>query len=446
MMVLAKKLNPEGYGQFNVILSIVALFSVFANSGMNLVLTREVTLYSKSTKAIFFLIAPIRIFSFLISAIALLIYIHINDFSFNIIYLFSIILVLSNNLWDLSQSIAFGHLVTKYTTILNLVFSSIWLFCVIVIPDFYYDIELIIVIYTIILFIKGCAYLYMVYSKFVKSNKELIDLTRTSIFVMCIPYIWLRLLGALTDQVPILLLENNSGSEEVGFYSLGARLVLPITIVINTGLIAMFPFLTKLFKEDAILFRQRIIQAFNFILVMGPIIAIILVLTSKYWVIYLFGQEYFNSITVFNAMAWYAVLLSFDLLLSTSLSSTYKQKTLAIITTIDFLIIFPIFYIGAKYGALGFANAKLIGSIIVVIYHVIVFNKVLKLNLKITQLFLGFLFFLLMFLISSYLDNLYVQLISIALVFTAYLLIKESPLRQNLVLLKKILIRMNIIN
>ena len=122
MIFLAKKLSPEGYGEFNIILSIVALFSVFANSGMNLVLTREVTLNIKSSKAIFSLIVPIRIFSFLISTIALLIYLHINDFSFSVIYLFSIILILSNNLWDLSQSIAFGHLVTKYTTILNFVF------------------------------------------------------------------------------------------------------------------------------------------------------------------------------------------------------------------------------------------------------------------------------------------------------------------------------------
>lgn len=445
MMILAKKLNPEGYGQFNVILSIVALFSVFANSGMNLVLTREVTLYPKSTKVIFSLIAPIRIFSFLISTLALLIYIYIKDFSFNLIYLFSIILILSNNLWDLSQSIAFGHLVTKYTTILNLLFSSFWLFCVVVIPDFVYNIKTVIIIYTIILFMKGVSYLYVVYNKFVKSNKELINLTRMSIFIMCIPYIWLRLLGALTDQVPILMLDSNSGSAEVGYFSLGARLIMPITLMINTGLSAMFPFITKLFKEDINLFRKRIIEGFNFILVIGTLIAVLLVLTSKYWITFLFGQEYLNSIPVFNAMAWFAVLFSFDMLLSTSLSSTYKQKTLAIITSIDFLIIFPIFYIGAKYGALGFANAKLIGTGIVVIYHVIIFNKVLKLNLNISQMFSGFLFFLLMFLITTYLDILFVKLILIVLVFITYSLIKESPVRQNLVLLKNILIRMNII-
>ena len=79
MIFLAKKLSPEGFGHFNIILSIVAIFSVFANSGMNHVLTREVTLSPSSSKAIFFLIVPIRIYSFLISTIALLIYLHIND-------------------------------------------------------------------------------------------------------------------------------------------------------------------------------------------------------------------------------------------------------------------------------------------------------------------------------------------------------------------------------
>ena len=439
MIILAKKLSPEGFGEFNIIISIVALFSVFANSGMNLVLTREVTLNPRSSKAIFSLIAPIRIFGFLISTIALLIYLHINDFSFSVIYLFSIILILSNNLWDLSQSIAFGHLVTKYTTILNLVFSLVWLISVVAIPDLVFDIESIVIIYTIILLIKGLSYLYVVYKKYIKSYKELINLTRMNIFVMCIPYIWMRSLGAFADQVPILMLDNNSGSEEVGFYSLGARLVVPITIIINTGIAAMFPFITKLFKEDINQFKKRIIEGFNFVLVIGTLITVLLVLTSKYWIIFLFGEQYLSSILVFNTMAWFSVLLSFDLLLSSSLSSTYKQKELAIITTLDFLILFPVFYIGAQYGAIGFANAKLIGGSIAVIYHIFVFNKILKLNLNMLQMFLGLLFCLLMFIITTYLENLLIQLILISLVFTIYLLFKESPLRQNIFLITKII-------
>lgn len=439
MIFLAKKLSLEDFGEFNVILSIVALFSVFANSGMNLVLTREVTLNLRSSKAIFSLIAPIRIFSFLISTVALLIYLHINNFTFSVIYLFSIILILSNNLFDLSQSIAFGHLITKYTTILNGVFSLIWMVSVVAIPDSLFDIELIIIIYSIILLTKGLSYLFVVYKKYIKNYRELINLTRMSIFVMCVPYIWMRSLGAFADQVPILMLDNNSGPEQVGFYSLGARLVVPITIIINTGIVAIFPFITKLFNEDVNQFKARIIEGFNFVLVIGTLISVLLVLTSKYWIIFLFGEQYHNSILVFNAMAWFSVLLSFDLLLSAALSSTYKQKTLAIITTIDFLILFPIFYIGAQYGAIGFANAKLIGGGIAVIYHIFVFEKILKLNLNMFQMFLGLLFFIMMFVITTYLDSLSIQLVLIALVFTIFLLHKESPLRQNIFLIKKLI-------
>ena len=136
-------------------------------------------------------------------------------------------------------------------------------------------------------------------------------------------------------------------------------------------------------------------------------------------------------------MAWFSVLLCFDLLLSAALSSTYKQKTLAIITTIDFLILFPMFYIGAQYGAIGFANAKLIGGAIALIYHIFVFNKVLKLNLNILQMFLGLLFFSSMFLITSILDDLLIQIVLLTIVFIIFLLFKESPLRQNILLIKK---------
>ena len=441
MIFLAKKMSPEGYGEFNIVLSIVALFSVFANSGMNLVLTREVTLNIKSSKAILSLIVPIRICSFLLSTLALLIYLNINDFSFSVIYLFSIILVLSNNLFDLSQSIAFGHLVTKYTTILNFVFSLVWLVSVIIIPDLAFDIELLITVYAIILLIKGLSYLFVVYEKYIKNYRELVNLTRMRIFVMCIPYIWMRSLGAFADQVPILMLDNISGSEEVGFYSLGARLVVPITIIINTGIVAIFPFLTKLYKEDVSQFKTRIIEGFNFVLVIGTLISVLLVLTSKYWIIFLFGEQYFSSISVFNTMAWFSVLLSFDLLLSAALSSTYKQKTLAIITTIDFLLLFPIFYIGAQYGAIGFANAKLIGGVIAVIYHIFVFSKILELNLNIVKMFRGLIFFILMFVFTTYVETLLIQLILISLVIMISLLFRESPIRQNIYVIKNLVTR-----
>jgi len=440
MMILAKKLSPEGYGLFNVILSLVALFTVFANSGMNLVLTREVTLFPKSTNTIFSLIVPIRIISFLIATISLLIYLYFKSFDYDLIFIFAIILILANNLWDVSESIAFGHLITKYTTLFNLIFSSIWLLTVVFLPKNILNIRVIVICYSVILFLKGIAYLLTVYHKFVVENKESISLTWQSIFIMCVPYLWLRVLGALTDQVPILMLNDNSGSAEVGYFSVGSRLILPITLMINTGLRAVFPFLTKLFKEDLQLFKTRIIDGFGFIMISGTLIAAFLVLTSKYWIVFIFGVDYFNAIAVFNSMAWFGVLLCFDLLLSTCLSSSYKQKILAIITTIDFLIVFPIFYIGANYGALGFANAKLIGSAIVVLYHVIVFDKVLNLKLKFYQMFSGFFFFIIIFTVCTFLENIVFKLFLILTVTSAFALFKESPVRRNIDLIRKLLL------
>ncbi len=443
MIVLAKRLSPEGYGQFNVVLSIVALFTVFSNSGMNIVLLREVTLFQKSTKKIFSLIIPIRIVSFFFATIALLIYIQLKNYDDSSIYLFAIILVLNNSLWDISESIAFGHLVTKYSTIFNLIFSSSWLFVVIFLPENIFNIKIVVAIYSIILFLRGSAYLWTVFKKHVKINNEAIKLTWKSIVFMSIPYIWLRSLGVFADQIPILMLNDNSGPAEVGYFSVGARLIIPITLAIGTGLRAMFPFLTQLFNKDIDLFRKRIIEGFNFIIVVGPLIATVLVLTSNYWIILFFGKGYANAIPVFNIMAWFGVLLSFDLLLSTGLSSTYNQKTLAIITTIDFIILFPIYYFGAKYGALGFATAKLIGTTIAVFYHLFVFKKVLGVKLNFNEMLIGFLFFLLLFASVTYIDDIIIKLFLVLSVILSFAFIKNSPLQHNIVLLKSIIQKMD---
>lgn len=393
MIILAQKLSPEGYGKFNVVLSVVSLFTVFSNSGTSTVLVREVTLYPKSTHSLFLIVLPIRIISFFIATISMLCYIYFKHFDYQFIYLFAILMVLSNSLGDIAESISFGHMITKYTTIFNLIFSSIWLLSVLFMPQDLFSVQSVIIVYSITFFFKSFSFLWLVIIKHVRFNKAVISLTRKAFFMMSLSYIWLRIIGALSDQVPVLFLSDHAGNAEVGYFSVGTRLIIPLTLSLGTALRAMFPFLTKWYQDDFEMFRVKISEGFTFIMILGSFFAICFASTSDFWIVQLFGEKYRNSIPVFNVMIWFGVLYCFDLLLSTCLSSTYKQKTLAIITTIDVFILFPIYYLGTQYGAVGYAYAKLFGSLIIVLYHLIVFDKVLKLNLSWYKLGFSLLFF-----------------------------------------------------
>lgn len=432
-MLLARKLSPEGFGEFNVIMAVVAIFTVVANNfSANHVATREITLNPEGSKELTKKLIVIRFFSFLLSVIAIAIYLNIKGDTRVSIILFSTLLVLANSLWDISESIVFGFFVTKYTTLFNIIFSIIWLSIVFFIPENILSASIVLIIYSSLYVFRGLSYFFTFKLKFIKGRKNASSLTYKSILLMSFPYLGMRLFGVFADQIPILLLESKSGNQEVAFFSVGFRLIIPITLAVNTGLRAVFPFMTKLYNEDKKEFASKLTAGFEFVLLWGTIISCILVLSSQFWIPLFLGQAYLHSIDTFNILAWFGVGMCFDLILSTVLSSTYKQNTLAILTTIDFILLFPMYYFGAMYGAVGLAIAKLGGMLVVLVYHIIVVQKVLKININSMSFYLSLLFYILMMGATLFFENLYLKVIGALTILTIYIVYKPSPLRANI--------------
>lgn len=443
-MILARKLSPEGYGQFNVILAVVSLFTVVAqNLSSNHVITREVTLQPETTFDLFRKIAKIRFISFLLSAIAIIIYIHAKDENTSII-IFSVLLVLANTVWDLAESIAFGYLVTKFTTLFNLSFAGLWLITVLFIPQSYMSASFVLILYTSVFIVRGCLYFYTVWRTYIISATKAISIGIKSIIGMSIPYLWIRLFGALGEQVPIIFLGARAGDEQVGYFAVGFRLIIPITLAVSTALRAVFPFLTRLYFKNQDDFNRRLLTAFIFVLLWGSLIATGLVITSHYWIPYFLGVSYLHSVETFNILAWFGVGMSFDLVLSTVLSSTYKQNALAVITTIDLLILLPLLYFGVYYGAIGLAIAKLLGVLLALVYHVIVVYKMLKVNIHCVDFYMSFAFYILMMGITLCISEFIIKILSVLFVLAVYLFFKKSPLRTNIVYVFKCVKNRNI--
>lgn len=432
-MVLARKLNPEGYGTFNVLLALSSIFSVFSvNMSSSQVIIREVTLRPKTTSNLFKIFYRIRIVSLLIAVFGLVLYqIFTLETHSELVFATSLIVV-ATVVWDLAESIAFGHFITKWTTLISIFASISWLIIVIILPIKGVSVDVVIWSYASVFLTRGFIYVIVSYSKFIKSNDELSNINLKSILWMSLPFLWMRVVGVFGEQVPLLLLKGFSGTAEVGYFSVGNRLVIPITMAITTGLRAVFPFMTKLFQEDKVHFSRILVQGFSFVLIIGSTIATLLTLTSEIWLPTIFGKAYQRSIESFNYQAWFGVLLCFDLLLATVLASTYRQKTLAVITTIDIFIVFPLLYFGAKLGAEGMAIAKLVGALITIFYHIFVVSFVLKLNLFSKTFFLSVVFLCSFMLISIFGPNIETKFLLIIATIVLFMSFKTSPLRDLL--------------
>ncbi|MBP2639672.1 MAG: hypothetical protein H6Q66_623 [Firmicutes bacterium] len=442
---LAKKLSPDGYGAFNTLIATATLFAAFANNIVaGTVINREIVLKPTTGKHLFKKAILLRTLGFVVASISLVVYNYFTDKNEGVILASLIALLLSNVVWELCEQIAFGYFITKITTLLKIFVSVIWLVVVITVPLEYSTVTVLFVLYTAIMLIISICYWWIDKNKLlVDKNNENSGVSTKQLVRMSTPYLWMRILGAFGDQIPILLLNGYSGAAQVAYYSVGSKFVLPITLMINTGISALFPFLTKLYKEDIESYKKKIAIGFAFVLIFGATAAAFFTATSSYWLVWIMGERYLDSVEAFNYQVWFAVCLGFDLILAMVLSSSYRQKTLAIITTIDIVILLPILLLAMPYGAKGVAIAKLISALISVIYHVFVVIFALKIKLNNSMFYLSCSYFVILLSITMLTTQLWMKIGLYVIVIFVYMCFKNSPLRSIIALIKDKLKSMN---
>jgi len=401
-MFLARKLSTENYGTLNALMAIASFFSVFSiYFSANQLLTKEITLKPKSSKSTFTIFATVRIISFLlVASVGVIIFVFRDDYEIQLLPA-ALIITSAMVIWDLAESIAFGHFVTRITTFLNITGSLTWLVVVLLLPSNSLSLSTVIYSYSAIYIFRSIVYLIIVHQKFIVLNiSEKTEKTIRGVVLLSMPFLWMRLIATFSSEIPLLILNENSGSAEVGYYSVGNRFVMPITLAVTTGMRALFPFLTKLYYDDQEKFRKKLDTGFSYIFIAGAIIAFILTTTTEFWLTLLFGDKYLLAALPFNYLAWFGVVLSFDLLLSNVLVAANNQRLLAIITTIDILIVFPLLFYGSNFGAEGMAKFKLIGAGICVFYHILVTVLFLKIQLNSIGFITSGLFFISLLIIS----------------------------------------------
>lgn len=378
-ILLARTLNPAGYGNYNVILAVAAIFTILANFGMTQVITREIARRTEISGNLFFRVLSIRFISSLLAVLGIVTYFLLLEPQVDeIIVIFTCIITISITAWDLAESVAFGRQIMKYSAIINSIASFVWIASLFLLPKNYFSIFNVLLIFVVIDVLKAGAYFILL-----KRNKLIIKIesdlvpTYKNIIGMSIPYLWLWGMGIFSNQVQILFLAQNSNAEEVGYFSIGLRLMIPLMMVTSTAMKAVFPNLSKLYKDNIDKFQKVISDGLILIMFFGTIIAALLTLTSKYFIPFLFGESYLNSVMPFNFLIWYIIIYSVAVLLGASLSASDRQITLAILGTIDFIIAIPLLYWGSLHGAFYLALAKLGTGIILIFYHWLIFKNIL---------------------------------------------------------------------
>lgn len=374
--VLGQKMSVEDYGQFNSMIALASAVAVFINNVIaGIVANREIALDPGTSRNLLKRIGLVRTVIFIVGAVALLLYLTIHEKTPALIIAGVIAMLFADSFWELFEQIVFGLKETRFSMIFNSISSVLWLLAVVFLPADLSTVGIVLVIYGVINTAKTVAY-GRASLQITKPYRDAPDtLSNRYLFSSSFPYLYNRILGIVSTQIPILLLDGYAGLAETAYYSAGEKFTAPISKLTMVVISAIFPFLTTALRKNRRNTGTCVVDVFQITLSFGACLCLLLCGVSDLVLIGFFGDKYANAAEAFNYQIWFAVVLSADSFFSMLLSSDFKQKTLSVVTTIDALSLIPFLALGLQYGAKGIAMAKLLHSTICLFYHLIITSK-----------------------------------------------------------------------
>ena len=230
MFRVARHLTPAGYGSYALILATASLFSLIAGMGLSLVNVTEVAKNHSASRQVLRLTLQIRTVSTVVS-IALMMgyYVLVKHEQDQFIIAITAITIVNSGLVDIFENLAFGRQVMRFTSLLNMANSLLWVVGLFLIPLSYLTVQVVILYYVFLQVLRTVVYcLIEAKQGFFRKAAEVPDLNRSYLLKEGLPYYWMALVGTSTVQMPVILLGLLAGTAQVGLFNAGNRLVAAI--------------------------------------------------------------------------------------------------------------------------------------------------------------------------------------------------------------------------
>ncbi len=383
---VARALSPDGYGSYNVILTISALGVVVLGLGLRNVVIRECARFPERSRTLF--LASILLRTILLPFVCLGVFLYAKSSSLALSHDLTAVclgVIIAGSAWELIESVAFGHERMGHSASINLIGAALWAVAVWGMPGAWLTVLSVSLLYMTLQAAKALAfavvarhYLFMHGSAGVGTWRgECLSVTRQSL-----PFYWLALLTAVTSNLPILFLAELSSQTEVGYYNLGYKLVNPMQMFIVTALVALYPGLSKDSVRDPERFSRIVRESLYGITIMGTGGALCVTFMRNEIVMLLFGAAYAPAADAMAFQVWASIFAAIYWLIGTTLAAGDRQNLLALLSTGYTCLSLPLVYWGSKHGATGLAAATVGGALINMPYHWLAFQKVLPRRIK----------------------------------------------------------------
>jgi O-antigen/teichoic acid export membrane protein len=191
---------------------------------------------------------------------------------------------------------------------------------------------------------------------------------------------WMIMVGAIftmvylkIDQIMIRWLVS---AEEVGVYSVAARLSEAWYFIPTVIVASLFPKLLELHKKDEAQFNIRLQQLFDFLFIMALSLAIIITFISEPMIIFLYGDEFEKAAIILSIHIWAGIFIfmraafsKWILVENVIVFSMITQGLGAVVNVVLNLIFIPI------YGGIGAAFTTIISYAMASYFSLLFYKK-----------------------------------------------------------------------
>lgn len=382
---VARKLQPELFGLYGVVTTWVTLLVTYASLGMQQVVIRKVAVDQSNSLYYYNLSRFGRYAGSIIISIAFFIYAtYFTSLSLELLVII-ILNLFFNVTFDTIQNIAFGMQRMELNGYVNVFGQLTLLVLYLLLPASFINVENVLYILLFVTAVKYLVYLFLCKREHIFQNVNKIRIKIVDVWKLTkesSPFYLLAIFTLFTTHFPVLYLTSYSGNQEVAFFNTANKIMIPLSLTINTLFSSLYPKLV----QDAAISTNRLISRFkttSLLFVFGGCYSCLsLAFFRTEITTFLYGECYLKASDVIVYQCWYLVFNALFSLIGLSLASLKHDKGLAVLSFAYAAVNTPLFWYFSHYGATFLSYGFIIGCVINMIYHYAYLNMIFNWELN----------------------------------------------------------------
>lgn len=367
MLYAARLLSKEHFGKFSFALSLSFIAIVLADMGINTLLIREISrnkenksLVDKyfSNAAIIKLVLCVITYAIIELTLYLLQYPPETKQIVRVVWAFTILSTFTDLFYSIFRSFEKMHYDAsiKILRMILLTAASLYVlfkgYGVLAFSFTFFFVEVAVIL-------VAASFVFKTFVEFNAVKKlRLFDFSFSKyLFKMALPFGLALVFGSIYFYIGSVMLSKIKGDDEVAVYSVAYNIALAVLFIPNVYTNAIYPVLSRYYKESKEGLRTLYERSFKYLYVIGLPISVGLYLLAGRIISLLYGKAYSGSAIALQIISWYLFIKFINFLLGTVLSSIDRQNkrmlgqglTAVFNVALNLLLIPKIGYVGAAW-------------------------------------------------------------------------------------------------